>query len=418
MDKKYLKQVGTTLLTVLVCVGVIAYLCYHMFGGGTTGVQVVPAENATVEEKNEYTAYILRSENVVRAPSSGGVSYRYGNGERVAKGAALARYYSGDDRDDVQNKLVEYDSKISILTRSGSDDGTGFVGTTVIDKEIGDLYSKIMNATVNGDIDFALQQQDELNILLNRRKVLVGTVDGYEEQVEEYSALEEELIASLGSYFTEILASEAGYFYSGVDGYEKVFDPENIDSMTVDDFDAMISADPDTDISGGYPIGKLVTDFKWYVLFEIDVEDMKKYTVGYTYDLVFPYNSDEQVSMALERMITPTEGGRCVLVFSASEAPRNFNYLRSQSVQIIERSYTGYRVPSGAVRVVDGVRGVYVLDGSVVRFRRIHPLTEVDGYIIVEKQDTMDEESVNYDLGYCQLIITEGKDLYDGKIVE
>ena len=103
---------------------------------------------------------------------------------------------------------------------------------------------------------------------------------------------------------------------------------------------------------------------------------------------------------------------------SASEMPGDFNYLRSQTVQIVERSYSGYRVPTSAVRVVDGVRGVYVLEGSTVRFRRITPLTELDGYMIEQKQNTLDEDSVKYDLGYCELVITNGKDLYEGKIIE
>ena len=80
--------------------------------------------------------------------------------------------------------------------------------------------------------------------------------------------------------------------------------------------------------------------------------------------------------------------------------------------------YTGYKVPASAIRVIDGVQGVYILSGSTVRFKKIIPLAEIDGYFIVEEQDTMSEDSLSNYLGYCDLVITSGKDLYDGKVIE
>ena len=376
------------------------------------------AESVTMEEKNEYTAYIMRSETVLYAASEGGVSYRCANGEKVSKDSIVARFYSGSNGANVRRELVNYDNKISILSRSSLDEGTRFVGTTIIDQEINEVYATIMSKMAEGDLDFALQKKDELNVLLNQRKVLIGGVTDYDYQVSQYRAKEEALISSLGSAYTEIRASASGYFFTGVDGYETIFDASKVNEMTIDDFDKMTDSDPVTDGTGGYSLGKLITDFKWYIVFEINVEDMIKYTVSQDYNVIFPYNSDKRIMMRLERMITQTNSDRCLLVLSSNESPQNFNYLRAQTIQIVDQQYSGYRVPAAAVRVVDGVRGVYILDGSVVRFRRITPLAEADGYIIVQKQNTLDADSVKYDLGYCDLIITKGKDLYDGKIVE
>ncbi|MBQ8697293.1 MAG: hypothetical protein IJ519_06195 [Clostridia bacterium] len=418
MDKKYLKTVLMSIATLLVCAGVVCYLGYHFFTRTKQDVTVMPAETVTVEEKSEYTAYLMRSERVIYVPTDGGVSYTYENGERVSNGSMVARLYSGENGAQVRSELVEYDEKISVLTQSNVDVDTRFIGTAVIDAEINSTYELMMRKLAEGDIDYALQKKRELAVLLNRRKVLVGSVEGYSAYIDEYQRLEDELIAGLGSSYTPVECEDAGYFYSTIDGYESVFDPSGVSTMTVDDFDAMIASDPVTVTDEGYPIGKMVTEFKWYAVFEIEYEDMKKYTVNYTYDITFPYNSDEKIPMTLERMVTTPEGSRCVVIMSSTETPKNFDYLRAQTVQIVDKSYTGYKVPSSAVRVIDGVQGVYVLDGSVARFRRIHPLTESDGYIIVRKQDTLDEESAAYDLGYCELIITGGKDIYEGKIIE
>lgn len=416
MDKKYLKSVVAYFFTAVICIGIMVYIGYSLVRSGGDNITVVPAEKTTLDERESYTGYIMRQEKVLYSSSEGGVSYQFTDGERASRDSIVARVYSGSGGDEIRTKLVKFDNKISILSRSIVEDGTKFVGTEIIDKEISALYTEIMEKKSEGDIDFALRKYDELNILLNRRKIIVGTVSDFDYQVSSLEAQEAALISGLGDAYTEITASQSGYFYSGVDGYESVFSADKADNMTVADFDSMISAKPES--GSGYAIGKMVTGFKWYVAAEINVEDMKKYTVDREYDIMFPYNSDRIITMNLDRAIVPENGKRCVLVFSSSENPQNFNYLRAQNVYIIREGYTGYKVPSSAVRVIDGVRGVYILSGSTVRFKKITPLIEADGYFIVEEQDTMSDDSLANYLGYCDLVITSGKDLYDGKVIE
>ncbi|MCI8331894.1 MAG: hypothetical protein HFE78_03625 [Clostridiales bacterium] len=417
MDKKFLKNIAKYTITSLICLSVIAYVCYHFVVLGMNDVSIMPAEMITSEQRTEHTAYLFRNEKVLYSPNDGGVSYQYLNGEKVNRGSVVAKVYSNSEGAALKDELVGYDNKISILSRSGVDEGTRFIGTKIMDQEIGRLYSLMMEKLAAGDLDFVQQKQEELNILLNKKKIVVGDVDDYEEQIAEYEQKQEDLIAGLGSAYSEITTDSSGYFYADVDGYENIFTAGNIDNITLDDFDAMLDAKPEGTSSKGYSVGKMVTDFKWYIGFEVDLESMRKYTLNKTYDVVFPYNADATVSMRLERIVTKDNADRCLLILSSNEAPSYFHYLRVQTVYLVEQSYTGYRVPIGAVRVVDKQRGVYILKGSVVRFKRIKPLAEVDGYFIVEKQNLLNNDSVAYDLGYCDLIITEGKDLYDGKIV-
>lgn len=416
MDKKYLKNIFIYILTAVICLGVIAYIVYSVIRSGGDDISVLPAEKVTMDERNRYTGYIMREEKVLYAESEGGVSYQYSDGERAPRDSIVARVYSGSNGDEVRSELVKYDDKISILSRSKVEDGTKFVGTKTIDNDISRVYTEIMEKKSEGDIDFALQKREELNILLNRRKIIVGTVSDFDYQASSLEAKENALIEGLGGAYTEVTAGESGYFFAGIDGYETVFSSDKVKEMTVSDFDAMITSSPET--GEQYAIGKLVTGFKWYVATEINIEEMKSYTVDREYNIMFPYNSDKIIRMNLDRMIVPENGKRCVLIFSSSENPRNFNYLRAQSIYVLRDGYTGYKVPASAIRVIDGVQGVYILSGSTVHFKKIIPLAEIDGYFIVEEQDTMSEDSLTNYLGYCDLVITSGKDLYDGRVIE
>ena len=57
-----------------------------------------------------------------------------------------------------------------------------------------------------------------------------------------------------------------------------------------------------------------------------------------------------------------------------------------------------------------------ILKGSVVHFREIEPIFEKNGYIIAEEKDISNPDHANR-LGLYEMIITKGKDYYDGQIL-
>jgi hypothetical protein len=118
--------------------------------------------------------------------------------------------------------------------------------------------------------------------------------------------------------------------------------------------------------------------------------------------------------MKLYRILSEAGSKTAVLVFETGTLPSSFNYLRHQTVQIVREYYTGCRIPITALRVVNGQPGVYVLQGSKIIFKKVEPLYEYDGYIISADKSGSDGSY----LAKNDFIVTKGKDLYDGKIVE
>ena len=86
-------------------------------------------------------------------------------------------------------------------------------------------------------------------------------------------------------------------------------------------------------------------------------------------------------------------------------------------MNIVRTSYTGYRVPVSAVRIVEDHQGVYVLDGDIVRFRQIDALAQINGYVICAEQNPQSDPDYGKKLGLYDQVITKGKNLYDGKII-
>ena len=70
---------------------------------------------------------------------------------------------------------------------------------------------------------------------------------------------------------------------------------------------------------------------------------------------------------------------------------------------------------SELVEFENGVRGVYVLRGSVVHFRKVDIIYNGSDYCLVAENGE-DDENYAY-LGTNELIITNGKNLFDGRIL-
>ncbi len=420
MDLRYLKQAILYFITALISIVLIFYVSYHLFDGFAETVTTVAAERVTRHETLTQDGYILRKEQILYASGAGEVGFLYGDGDKVASGAELGQVYAVSSPA-VREKIMELDAQIALYEAANAVAGVTVSDTGVIDRRIERLYLLLKNAQLTGDSEYICRKQRELLILLNQRKILTGSVDSFDREIEALQKEKRALTASLSGISGTLYSPCAGIFYAGLDGYEGIFDSSVLDMMTVEDFRAMIDRSPEIGEGGGngYAVGKIVTDYKWQVACEISLDDARDYVKGRSYSVLFPYNGDLELEMELRSITLSPASNSAVLVFETGTSPENFHYLRMQSVSLVKRTYTGYRVPISAVRMVNGVQGVYVLDGNYVRFRAISPLWEDGGYLIVEEEEALDarEDGIAW-LGMYENIITEGKDLYDGKIIK
>ena len=80
---------------------------------------------------------------------------------------------------------------------------------------------------------------------------------------------------------------------------------------------------------------------------------------------------------------------------------------------IVDQEYSGLKVPTKAIRFVDGKTGVFVISGMTLKFVTVDVLYRTDEYIICDKKAS--NESV---LRLYDEVVVKGKKLYDGKIID
>lgn len=422
MDKKYLKNAAVYFSLALMSVLVIVYILYAAFGGRADEVETMTASLVTERDTITLDAYIMREEQIIYSAHDGSVSYLAASGSKVGVTTQIANIYAGTDSDENREQIIGLDNRISILSASNIASNIVLSDTTQIDAKIAGIYSEIAYRMASGDIDYALRKRDELLTQLNKRRIITRSVSGYDDKITTLSN-ERAALSGTGAEIEETVAAGlSGYFYSDIDGYENIFSSANAADMTLSDFDTMKSSSPaDFDyVNGkGCAVGKIVTDYNWYIVCEADSDALRTFRDGNKYTVIFPYSADCELDMTLYRVISDVESGRVLLIFKTGMNPDGFNFLRLQTVEIVRSSYTGYRIPIASVRILNERQGVYILDGNIVEFRDVLPLCESNGYFIVEVQpDSSEDEEAYLRLGLYDLVITKGTNLYEGKIIQ
>lgn len=418
MDTRYLRSIGKYFISAVLCLVLIAYIIYHLTGGLRSEIETTPATLVTAESTYVSSVTLLRNEKLVYSPVNGEVSYLYNDGDKVAQNTAVAEVYPISGSGDIRKRIIEIDRAIRLLQSSNMSDSEKRTDTASTDILIRNNLYKLLDAADSGNISHADIISDNFLIQLNRRRIITKSTSNFNKQIAALEAEKKSLSANLPQSESTVMTDCAGYFYTTLDGYENILSSENIASMSYREYLAAASlpAENYDKALGQYPIGKIVTDYMWYIACEIDLSELHNYESGKTYSIKFPYNNDTSLTVELYRILSEAGSDTAVLIFRTGNLPSNFSYLRHQTVQIVREYYTGYRVPVSAVRVVNGKAGVYILQGSKVMFRRIDALYEYDGYIVVAERD---ESRADYQkwLSKNDFIITKGTDLYDGKII-
>lgn len=285
------------------------------------------------------------------------------------------------------------------------------------------MLLKIKLEVENNNLDHVAAMRSELLGIINKRNLITQTGVSAGSLITQISALESErsiLVSQLSTVLNTVKTTISGYYYAPVDGYENIFSASKVTSMTLADFMTMMTSPPDqTILTGGSQTtaGKIVQDYEWYIACPSTKDSLSLFEENKTYHIAFPNNPEQELDMVLTRIISQTDSQDIVLIFRTTYMPDDFNYLRLQPAEIVETVHTGYKVPLSAVRMLDGAQGVYIMKGNLVLFRQIEVIYEAEGYFVAAESPQTDDPDIQW-LSLHDKIITEGKGIFEGKIIK
>jgi len=436
LDKKYLRRVALYIFGSLLAIGMTAYIGYHLWQSVTREIETVPAVSQSFSVTAEYDAWVFRDEVLITSEvaDSGTVVPSVRDGERVSKSSSVAGVYPTVSHDKI-TELETVRSQIRLLEGRHTSTVGGDLG-------IGEVMLSMNSSVKNGELSDSSELASRLVALAAARATGGGNTVAV---IETLRAKEAELLASFGGAAGNVYTPYSGWYYNGFDGYESIFTSDVVKGISPSALEELLNTEP-VSVNGG--AGRVVRTHKWYIAEHMTSSHEASFEEGDTTSITLTGIADP-LELTVESVVNGAEN-KTAVVFSCGIIPEGYDVDRHLTVDFTLKEVTGFGVPKEAVRMQDGVTGVYTYNGVLVKFRKIDIIAEYDDMYIAavrknestvalteppaestdtgdvaetaepKPQDPVGEGTGRTDFDWLEeneFIVVKGKALYNGRVI-
>ena len=386
---------------------IVFFLAYQYYMGFYAAVTTESAQQFEYTEGIDSVGTFIRNEIFVTCDQSGTVHYLLSNGEKVAKDGVIANLFESDSASAAASRISDIDQQLATISEiEGYNDSTA-VDVDTINSRIKNHLNSFVYASQDGRFSDVKDSVSDLLTMLTRKQVATGEQSDFSALKVSLESERNKLLNEIGSPKGSITAQRAGYFVTNADGYENILKVNDVDSYTPEYLNNISAEDVEQNV-----IGKIVYDYKWYLAAPVSISDSMHYKVGQKVAIKTDTSSTPRITATVKSINLSDSGDDAIIVFSCSEMNSELASTRTGAIKIIKDEYSGIKVDGKALRVLDGVTGVYVVSGLEAKFVAVDIIYSTESYTICKLNTTDSNKLRLYDK-----IIVKGKNLYDGKII-
>lgn len=394
-------------LIVSVVVLIVLFVVIQFYKVTHIELKTQTATVSTVYDKASSEALFIRDESVVEKAATGVTVPCFEDGDKINVKGNVAMQFSSSNAAANYSKYTDLTNQIKYYQTLEAQTVGQSANLETINEDIEQKVINYADGLCRNKIGDTAQ---ELDSVLVRRQLIIG------EDVDLLSIIEN-LRDKRNSYssFSKpdkyIKTDESGVFSNYTDGYENIIDFDKAEETSVKEFKSALSAvDKSKDVADN--VGKLVTSYTWYVQTLVSTDTVKNLENGDYVNIVLKDDSSKEFKAEIVSGADVSLGQKeTLLVLKLNEMDADIAKLRKAEIEIRRNKYEGIKIPSEALHVVDGKKGVYVLIASQIKFREVNIIYSDDDYVLAE----YDESNAN-SIHLYDKIITQGKDLKDGKV--
>lgn len=410
MKTKKVKLQKDVIAILVVAAVVLIYIIAQLISAVHVRVETQTATEMTAYDSVDAVALAVRDEAVYNTDAQGVVVPSVEDGGKISVGGEVAKVFDSQESASRYSEVSELETQLSEI-RALESSSRGLV-TDV--ESAGENIVLTLNTYVRAMADGSWSQAgdllSELNSEIVERQMIIGEDVDFSSQINNINARLTELKEQSYQPSDVLTTEQSGVFSGYTDGLENLVDYDAVTSVTPDQLAEYIKTAQSPETTGA--LGKLVYNYDWYFLCTVDREAVNELNDGDTVEVCPEKDTDTVIKMQIvSGADASAQEDTTVLVLKSNQMTSSMISYRVENVEIRLQSYEGLRVPKEAVREVDGVTGVYTLVSKTIEFRPIEILYTDDTYVIV-KYDANNSDGLRL---YDQ-VVTDGKDLYDGKV--
>ncbi len=391
------------------------FLIISIFFRAGNSVETFTALKGSIEEYVLADGYIFRDQELVTSNIDGYLECNAKEGQRVNEGDVVSTVYNGHVDPAVTERISSIKSEIEKLENSKSEADVYSASPVRIELNIADEAQTLTQIRENKRFDDIESEREIINSYIGKKQAALGNGKSDEEKLSDLSSELRELENSITGEKSEVTAPRAGVFSSKIDGYENALSldmlgdatPSYLNSIKKEHVSAVST------VTYGEVVCKVIDNYKWYFVGIISEKEAANFEVGRNVKLKF-YDLSDSIVTGEITAISKSEGGKVAITVYSTKYVDSIYTTSKVSAELLRESSDGIKVPSSALRVIDGQQGVYVVRLGVARFVPVELLYNNKEWAIIKSVTDANYETR---LEIYDEVIINSKGIEDGKVV-
>lgn len=382
MEKKIRK--GRVFAAVLILALVFIYAVYLVAKLVQNPTNTFMVTNGKISQEESDIGYIIREETVVK-----GQNYKNGmvkiknEGEKVAKGDSVFRYYSSGE-EELKNKIAELDVEIQSLMQNEKSSFPSDVKLleSQIEKELDSIYG-VNNAQK------IQEYKKNINSYITKKAKISSPSNS---RLKELLSQREEYENRLTSDSENVNAPESGIVSYRVDGLESVLTTEDFTKFNKS-FLQDLKLKTGQTVASNEEVGKIINNYQCYIVFNSDTNEAKNSKVGDT--IKIRVQNSDTLKASVENIIDEDDESKTITAKITNDVEKLIAY-RKISFDIIWWDAEGFRIPNEAIKEENGLSYVVRNRNGYYNKMLVKILKQNDEYCIVRQYKTEELEELGF----------------------
>lgn len=385
MEKKLNKK--NYIIFGIVIIFIVIYCIYRIINLVVNPTDTFVVEKGKLSFEETKQGYVIRDETVVKGENyKNGMNQIKTEGEKVAKGEAIFRYYtSGEEK--LKQKIQELDVKIQEAWENENN-----LFSSDIKSIENQIEAKLKESYGINDLQKVKEYKKDINSYITKKAKIAGEKSPsgsyLKKLIEERSKYENEL--NSGSEY--IKAPKSGVVSYRVDGLEETLTPNNFGALSKKMLEDL-NLKTGQIVSTNEESGKIIDNFYCYIATIIDEDTLQKENVEVGSKIKIRLSNEKEVEAQISYISKENEKEDLVILKIEKYVEELINY-RKISFDIIWWNVTGLKVSNEAIHYEENNQELaYIIRKRVGYTDKIYVkvLKQSDKYSIIENYDDSSE---------------------------
>jgi len=377
---------GKKIIAIISILAVLIYVITAVYLLIVHPTDTYVVKQGALSEEDESIGYIIREEKIVQEDGNkNGIYAIASEGQRVAVGESMFRYYS-DSEKTIKTQISGLNYKIQELLEQ--ENSVPSADIKAIEKQIEEKI-KVINSLNN--YQEIIENKKNIDNLITKKINFIGDITENKEiksLVKERKTYEEQLKNGAEYQKAEI----SGIVSYRVDGLEEKLAPEKFNEIN-EKYLERLDLKTGKIVSTSNECGKVIDNFKCYIAITMNSKKAKQGKIGDSVQLRISNNEEQKAKI----IHINEESGKRTIIFEMNNMTEDLINHRKIAVDVIWWNESGLKVPKQALVQENGLYYVTRNKAGIQTKLLVKVKAQTDKFAIIEAYDSEDLKKMGWD---------------------